>query len=92
MVQMKIVKSIALLLTGIAIGALATSSISAAMAQQGGEASAPRLRFIGINTTVPAGGSLQFVSDAKTGACWLAGLGPNGNLSTLATAPDVACK
>ena len=94
MIKMRIAgttRSIGWLLTAAVIGALSASFIGTALAQQGAQ-QGPRLRFINTGNTVPAGGTLQFISDLKSGGCWLAGLGPNGNLSTLAAAPPDACR
>ncbi len=78
-------------LVGAVIGGIGTHSITTAIAQQGSQQS--RLRFISTGSLVPGHrGTLHFVSDVKSGGCWLAGLDVDGNLTALATAQADACQ
>lgn len=94
MVRMRIPRSLGWLgwvVIGAVIGGLATNFTAMAIAQQ--PAQQPRLRFMSSGSSVPTGrGTLHFISDAKSGGCWLASLDLDGNLTSLATAPTDACK
>lgn len=80
-----------LVLAGIAIGAAATASVSAAQARFG--APPTRLLVTRATTNVPATREMFFIRDAATGACWIAAQGqPGFGITALATAPSEACR
>jgi hypothetical protein len=84
---MKIARSIGLLVIGLVMGALISSSMSAVHAQHGSSPS--RLVFTTIEKKGQAS-ELVFIKDLRTSGCWLAVETSQGVIS-LATAPTEAC-
>jgi hypothetical protein len=88
MTQLSFPKSLGWFVLGAVISGVATNLVGpviAAVPQQ------QRLRFIETGSRSGGGGSLDFISDPKSGGCWLANFGNVGQVTAMATAPAAAC-
>jgi hypothetical protein len=86
---MPIVKRICWLLVGVAIGAIAVSTLAASQLPP----ERPQRRLTFLRTAGPIEfGNAYFIKDAKTGACWLSVTFHNDTGGTLATAPAASCE
>ena len=92
---MKGLKSIGLVLAGVAIGVSTTLSIAPAQATQAQPGAGTRLVITQVGgaqtpSNVPSQ-ALYFVKDTKSGGCWLGSAGVGGGVA-LTTAPKEACE
>ena len=87
---MTIAKPVGLVLIGVVLGMLASSSVKKVGAAQ--QNAATRLVFAAASSNNNA--KMYFVSDTKTGGCWLASVNMNGSGDAVAlvAAPDYACR
>ena len=85
---MTIAKPVGLVLIGVVLGILASSSVKKVGAAQQNT----RLVFAAASSNTNA--KMYFVSDTKTGGCWLASVNMNGSGDAVAlvAAPDYACR
>jgi hypothetical protein len=84
---MKAIRSIGLVLLGVALGAILTGSITASPPQINSQ---ERLTFMAPRPQT-RGSNLTFIYDNKSGACWL-GIESSGGVTALASAPKESCQ
>ena len=88
MTQFRFTKSVGWLVLVAGVAGVATTLTGPVIARAPQQ---QRLRDISTGTKTGSGGTLDFISDPKSGGCWLVNYGSAGQVTALATAPAAAC-